>query len=195
MRSKHLSARAPPAAVPPCALSFKSTDDEMTAEPCAPSTPLLAALNFSPPPLAPHGAAHGKQGGSHSLSSNPKFLAGIKYKTEICKNYELRRECQFGASCCFAHGKEELRSKEAINDLFKTKVCKVFLTGACQYGSRCQYFHFKPFQKHQELRESFEKRLLQGVGKEGPLSEALDKVEKEGERLPVFEKVTRIGFN
>ena len=32
------------------------------------------------------------------------------YKTQVCRNFELNGMCSFGNLCCFAHGKEELRS-------------------------------------------------------------------------------------
>ena len=35
----------------------------------------------------------------------------IKYKTELCKYYELTGQCKFGNNCAYAHGIENLRSK------------------------------------------------------------------------------------
>jgi len=32
-----------------------------------------------------------------------------KYKTEMCKNWELKGKCKFGNKCCFAHGRHELK--------------------------------------------------------------------------------------
>jgi len=34
-----------------------------------------------------------------------------KYKTEICKNYEMDHFCPYGNKCRFAHGKGELKLK------------------------------------------------------------------------------------
>lgn len=34
-----------------------------------------------------------------------------KYKTEICKNWELTGFCAFEESCSFAHGQHELNTK------------------------------------------------------------------------------------
>ena len=65
----------------------------------------------------------------------------IKYKTEICRNWELG-ECEFGESCAFAHGYEELRNKSNMGNNYKTKKCKQFHElGYCIYGNRCQFKH------------------------------------------------------
>ncbi|CAG9312049.1 unnamed protein product [Blepharisma stoltei] len=61
----------------------------------------------------------------------------VKYKTEICKNW-VNGHCQFGDGCAFAHGKDELRGKDAQ----KIKECKHFTeSGFCAYGERCQFKH------------------------------------------------------
>jgi len=65
-----------------------------------------------------------------------------KYKTELCKNWELRGNCKFGDKCCFAHGRRELKNKTLIHVKYKTKPCKQYhQTGYCPYGQRCQYLH------------------------------------------------------
>jgi len=65
-----------------------------------------------------------------------------KYKTEMCKNYELKGKCKFGNKCCFAHGRHELKSKVLTHIKYKTKPCKQYhQTGYCPYGQRCQYLH------------------------------------------------------
>ena len=64
-----------------------------------------------------------------------------KYKTEICKNFRFRGECQWGDACSFAHGETELRQK-VVSPLYKTLPCKQFFDNSfCTYGTRCQYFH------------------------------------------------------
>ena len=89
------------------------------------------------------------------------FAQSQKYKTEICKNFDLKGKCRWGENCCFAHGKAELRKKTLFNYFYKTKICKHFhKNGYCPYASRCQYFHFKTFQKFQELLESFSNKLF-----------------------------------
>jgi len=65
-----------------------------------------------------------------------------KYKTEMCKNWELRGTCKFGDKCCFAHGRKELKAKVLTHIKYKTKPCKQYhQTGNCPYGQRCQYLH------------------------------------------------------
>jgi len=65
-----------------------------------------------------------------------------KYKTEMCKNWELRGYCKFGDKCCFAHGRQELKLKVLTHVKYKTKPCKQYHQGGfCSYGQRCQYLH------------------------------------------------------
>lgn len=102
---------------------------------------------------------------ANSLMAGPEdfgyFAQSQKYKTEICKNFELKGKCRWGENCCFAHGKAELRKKTLFNYFYKTKICKHFhKNGYCPYASRCQYFHFKTYQKFQELLESFSNKLF-----------------------------------
>lgn len=117
------------------------------------------------------GGNMGMNMGSYSFTNNLSLSGGApedfgyfaqsqKYKTEICKNFELKGKCKWGENCCFAHGKAELRKKTLFNYFYKTKICKHFhKNGYCPYASRCQYFHFKTFQKFQELLESFSNKL------------------------------------
>lgn len=109
------------------------------------------------------------------------FTQSQKYKTEMCKNFELKGKCKWGENCCFAHGKSELRKKTLFNYFYKTKICKHFhRNGYCPYASRCQYFHFKTFQKFQELLESFSNKLYVRL-KESPeetLGDVLGKTAK-----------------
>jgi hypothetical protein len=61
----------------------------------------------------------------------------VKYKTELCRNFELQGVCKFGESCCYAHGMQELRSKTHLNSNYKSKICKHFHgEGGCPYGLR-----------------------------------------------------------
>ena len=64
-----------------------------------------------------------------------------KYKTELCKKFEETGKCPYGFKCRFAHGKEELNSKNTGNN-YKKKSCKTFLeNGFCPYGSGCSFKH------------------------------------------------------
>jgi hypothetical protein len=70
-----------------------------------------------------------------------------KYKTELCKNFQLKGCCKFGDKCSFAHGDHELREKVHLHTNYKTKPCKQFHTsGHCFYGYRCQYLHHEPME-------------------------------------------------
>ena len=66
----------------------------------------------------------------------------IKYKTELCKFFEIDGKCKYGDKCAYAHGKENLRSKVTNTTAYRTKKCTQFFeTGYCPYGSRCQFAH------------------------------------------------------
>lgn len=69
-----------------------------------------------------------------------------KWKTEICRYWEMYGECKFGDNCAFAHGDSELKQKKLTFN-YKTKPCKQFFElGYCSYGSRCQFSHKKQSQ-------------------------------------------------
>ena len=66
----------------------------------------------------------------------------VKYKTELCKYYEINGFCKFGDNCAYAHGKENLRAKVTNSISYKTKKCvQFFINGFCPYGNRCQFAH------------------------------------------------------
>ena len=66
----------------------------------------------------------------------------VKYKTELCKYYEINGFCKFGDNCAYAHGKENLRSKVTNSTAYRSKKCVQFYTyGFCPYGNRCQFAH------------------------------------------------------
>lgn len=138
--------------------------------------------------------------GFYNVSLDPTFTMknfqqSHKYKTEICKNFEIHGFCKWGADCCFAHGRDELRNKTLFNYFYKTKVCKHFhKNGFCPYASRCQYFHFKTNQIYQELLDSLEKKLLIRMNEDinSNLHAILDKSERNLGRLPVFKQFVAI---
>ncbi len=114
--------------------------------------------------------------------STKSFQNSNKYKTEICKNYEINKFCKWGFSCCFAHGREELRTKIVTSCFSKTKICKNFhKNGFCPYGTRCQYFHFKSNEIYKELLDSLEKRIYFGIA-DVP-KEAIDTILLKSERM------------
>lgn len=62
----------------------------------------------------------------------------IKYKTEMCKNWQLTGHCDFEDLCSFAHGDHELKEKTDVPRNYKTKPCKRYHRDMyCPYGSRC----------------------------------------------------------
>ena len=66
----------------------------------------------------------------------------IKYKTELCKYYEMTGHCKYGDNCAFAHGTQNLRSKVTNTTAYRTKKCvQFFEKGYCPYGNRCQFQH------------------------------------------------------
>ncbi|KAF8624790.1 hypothetical protein AX15_005679 [Amanita polypyramis BW_CC] len=63
------------------------------------------------------------------------------YKTELCRSWEEKGSCRYGAKCQFAHGEEELR-KVARHPKYKTEICRTFwVSGSCPYGKRCCFIH------------------------------------------------------
>ena len=79
-----------------------------------------------------------KQGPFKSTASDFK----IKYKTELCKYYEINGYCKYGDKCAYAHGKENLRSKVTNSTAYRTRKCvQFFENGYCPYGNRCQFAH------------------------------------------------------
>jgi len=127
-----------------------------------------------------------------------------KYKTELCKNWELRGTCKFGDKCSFAHGRHELQSKTALHTKYKTKPCKQYhQIGYCPYGQRCQYLHkeaLKPnifFVPSEESLTSDYKcytyDLLQEINKMCNNNEEIEKIMEKlpkRPRLKVFQEMT-----
>eukprot|EP00347_Sterkiella_histriomuscorum_P011792 403371081 len=74
--------------------------------------------------------------------SNTGSSFKTKYKTEICRNWELHGTCKFGDTCAFAHGDFELQKKSHVPSKYKTKLCKQYHENLyCPYGQRCQFAH------------------------------------------------------
>lgn len=76
----------------------------------------------------------------NSKEEQSRYVEGfrLKYKTEICKNWELTGFCMFQDSCSFAHGIHELNTKQNVPKNYKTKLCKRFHEDLyCPYGPRC----------------------------------------------------------
>ncbi|KZT06341.1 uncharacterized protein LAESUDRAFT_653999 [Laetiporus sulphureus 93-53] len=81
----------------------------------------------------------GNTGTNTGPSANNRKL-GL-YKTELCRSWEEKGSCRYGAKCQFAHGEEELR-KVTRHPKYKTEICRTFwVSGSCPYGKRCCFIH------------------------------------------------------
>ena len=79
----------------------------------------------------------------------------MKYKTELCRNWEIYRQCKFGESCAFAHGESELNRKQHVPTNYKTRPCRQFHEEMfCPYGVRCQFLHSGKIAPGRELSYS-----------------------------------------
>ena len=116
----------------------------------------------------------------------------IKYKTELCKNYEIYGFCKFGDKCAFAHGKENLRSKVTNTTAYRTKKCTQFFEkGYCPYGNRCQFGHQlksniinNPYDKEMSYT-----KILEIISKVENINNIKKLVEKP--RLTIFQEITK----
>jgi hypothetical protein len=78
-----------------------------------------------------------------------------KFKTEMCKNFQLKGTCRYGDKCSFAHGFHELKTKTHLSTHYKTKMCKQYhFYGFCYYGYRCQYIH-----KEKQFSDDLDEKL------------------------------------
>lgn len=104
----------------------------------------------------------------------------MKYKTEICRNWESGY-CEFGDRCAFAHGYDELRQKTHITTNYKTRPCKQFYElGYCMYGKRCQF-------KHKEDSDDSDTRTASNSPPHSVKNSRDSSVESSSKRrLPIF---------
>jgi hypothetical protein len=127
-------------------------------------------------------------------SSNFKGKASdfkIKYKTELCKFYELTGQCKYGDNCAYAHGKENLRAKVTNTTAYRTKKCNQFFeNGYCPYGNRCQFQHQL---KNNIVNNPYDtdmsyKKILDIISKFENVRNVKKLVEKP--RLSIFKEIT-----
>ena len=123
-------------------------------------------------------------------NSNKKKKPNVdlkKYKTEMCKNWELFQQCKYGNKCRFAHGKDELLEKNLPNkQKYKTKDCLSFsTTGVCPYGQRCLFQHDESKVKIEIVKEKGLYESLLGFSQGGDHSIFGRK------KLQVFTKVSK----
>ena len=124
-----------------------------------------------------------------------------KYRTELCKYFEINGRCKFGDNCIFAHGKENLRENLCKKSGYKKRPCvNFFEKGFCMYGNRCQFSHdIKQFEKDEnEKKENnfsyklFFKELNMNLNDES--KKDIERI-KERPRLKVFKKFVKIRKN
>ena len=116
----------------------------------------------------------------------------VKYKTELCKYFEINGYCKYGESCAYAHGIENLRSKVTNTTYYRTKKCVQFLeNGFCPYGNRCQFAHQlstniinNPYD-----RKMTYKKTLETISKFENIGNIKELIEKP--RLSVFKEIIK----
>ena len=127
-----------------------------------------------------------KQGPFKSTASDFK----IKYKTELCKYYEINGYCKFGDRCAYAHGKENLRSKVTNSTAYRTRKCAQFFEkGYCPYGNRCQFAHqlASNIINNPYDRKMTYKKTLETISKLENVENIKELIEKP--RLSVFKEI------
>ena len=132
-------------------------------------------------------------GGSDSENSK-KYEYSAKYKTEICKNFQLTGNCKFGPRCCFAHGLAELREKTQLGKSYKLKVCKNYHElGYCKYGQRCQYVHLKEGELFSDILATAQNKIARSLveHRDEPLESILQQTNALSSNLPVFQQILR----
>ncbi|XP_063864213.1 uncharacterized protein LOC135102701 isoform X1 [Scylla paramamosain] len=90
--------------------------------------------------LWPEGVRSGRKGG-RSLAFLFSRPDPTKFKTELCRSYQVHGFCRYGMRCNYAHGLQQLRG--AIHHgKYKTRNCKSYHEkGCCRYGARCSFIH------------------------------------------------------
>ena len=108
-------------------------------------------------------------------------LVNEKYKTELCKYYDLNKgKCKFGDKCSYAHGKENLRPVVHDNSQYKINPCRQFFEkGYCTYGTRCQFYHTR---KNTSKKLSYVD-LLDHI-------KSTEEYERVIKRLPIFVQIS-----
>ena len=118
-----------------------------------------------------------------------------KWKTEMCRYWEMNGVCKYGDNCAFAHGDSELKKRKLTYN-YKTKPCKQFFElGYCTYGCRCQFSHKKEDYKKEKKENgdtsdneiSYLKIIKEFLSDENQISHELVK----RPRLMTFERIAK----
>jgi uncharacterized Fe-S cluster protein YjdI len=110
-----------------------------------------------------------------------KSKIAVRYKTEICKNWESGY-CEFGEKCVFAHGAEEIRGKS----FYKTKKCKYFFeNGYCMFGNKCIFKHLENSSSSPEGVDN------QNTMKISDKKENTQQASYVKSRLPIFQQISQ----
>ncbi len=124
-----------------------------------------------------------------------------KYRTELCKYFEINGRCKFGDNCIFAHGKENLRENLCKKSGYKKRPCvNFFEKGFCMYGNRCQFSHdIKQFEKdeNENKKNNFSYKLFfkeLNMILNDDSKKDIERI-KERPRLKVFKKFVKIRRN
>lgn len=119
----------------------------------------------------------------NSNGLNVKKPVPNKYKTEICRNWELEGYCRFGDECTFAHGNLDLNKKVSMPSNYKTKICKQFAEEPfyCPYGEKCQFLH--------TTSDSAQKTSNKAFNYSETLKEVTIQMEKRMHNLSKFESI------
>ena len=166
------------------------------------SCPLYMELCAADKALSPPNFCTNDSNNNSYLSTGPnsdsedvkKYEMSAKYKTEMCKNFQLTGKCKFGARCCFAHGSIELREKTTIGKSYKLKVCKNFQElGYCKYGQRCQYVHLKEGELFSDILQTLQNKVAKSISdkKDERLENILKQSSSLSNGLPIFQSILR----
>ena len=114
----------------------------------------------------------------------------LKYRTELCKFYEINGKCKYGDNCIFAYGKENLREKVLNKSGYKKRPCiNFFEFGYCMYGNRCQFSH--SISKNDNNKNFSYIKLMNAINS-STLNKELYRKIKDKKRLSVFRRLFHI---
>ena len=115
----------PPGMAPPPQAMSLYTSQFYGAQDAYPRAADLAAAQAIANRLQPQYTGYGTvdEGSTGNGPSANNRKLGL-YKTELCRSWEEKGTCRYGAKCQFAHGEDELR-KVARHPKYKTEICRV----------------------------------------------------------------------